>query len=408
VRFDYVAYNLAGAPRKGRMEADSRDEALERLRAEGLFIESLTPVRETGRASRRRFSPKLGGGNRLKLITGFAKQLSVLCATGTPLLDGLRALERQSSDDAFRAVLADIVLRVEEGGSLSEAMEAHPRWFDPVCRSLVAAGESGGHMETMLTRLASLLRQQQHVRSSLTGAMIYPVLLIFVAVGVLGLMLLFVLPRFTGLFETLDMSLPPSTQVMLVISDFLRSFWWGLLALAIGGAIGGNFWIRTPQGRRTFDTVAIRVPYFGSIVKRFATARLARLLGVLLESKVSLLDALSLTRESCANAHYRTLLVQTEKSVEQGESVSSAFLSSGLVEPSICEALRNGERSGRVGSVLTSVADYLDQENDVVVRSLTSILEPIILIVLGALVGIVAVSMFLPLFDLTAMTQTGS
>jgi len=409
MRFTYRAYDATGALDQGAIQADTKAEAVERLRAAGLLIEAISTESAPRDRNKEgsRFALRLGGPSRLKTLTSFAKQLAVLTRTGTPLVDALRALERQCSDPEFKKILKVVVNRVEQGGSLSEAMQDHPRWFDPVCRSLVSAGESGGKMEQMLERLAQLLRQQQHVRSSLIGAMVYPVLLIFVAGGVLGLMLLFVLPRFAGLFETLDMALPPTTRIMMAISNLLRGYWWLLLGALASLATGAYFAVRSPAGRRAFDVAAIRLPYLGDLVKRFATARLARLLGVLLDSKVPLLDSLALTRLSCSNVCYRNMLQDTENAVEKGDSLSGAFFASRLVEPSLCEALRNAERSGTIGSVLTSVADYLDQENDIVIRSLTGIIEPIILIVLGALVGLVAVSMFMPLFDLTAMTQTG-
>jgi type IV pilus assembly protein PilC len=281
-------------------------------------------------------------------------------------------------------------------------MADHPRAFDAVARSLISAGESGGSFAVMLDRLAVLSRKQLHVRSAIVGAMIYPSLLIVVAISVLSLMLLFVLPRFAGLFETLDVELPPMTLILMACSDFLRSYWWAL-PLALGGAVFGmRSWLRTDGGRRTLDALMLKLPAVGSIVRSFAVARIARVLGVLLAGKVPLLEALGLARQTVSNFRYVELVTRAEEAVTRGSNVSTVFASTDLVSPALCEAIRAGEQSGQMGPLLLNIADFLDEENEVVVKSLTSILEPIILIVLGVVVGLVALSMFLPLFDLTA------
>jgi type II secretory pathway component PulF len=332
----------------------------------------------------------------------FTRQLSVLVASGTPLVQALAALERQTKDALWREVVTAVRIRVEEGSTLSEAMADHPQAFDAVARSLISAGESGGSFDVMLDRLAVLSRKQLHVRSAILGAMIYPALLILVAVNVLGLMLLFVLPRFAGLFETLDVELPPMTLALMACSDFLRSYWW-TLPLVIGGAVvGSRSWLRTEGGRRTVDGALLTLPAIGQIVRSFAVARIARVLGVLLAGKVPLLEALALARQTVSNCRYVELVARAEDAVTRGSSVSTVFAATDLVSPALCEAIRAGEQSGQMGPLLLNIADFLDEENEVVVKSLTSILEPVILIVLGVVVGLVALSMFLPLFDLTA------
>jgi type II secretory pathway component PulF len=233
------------------------------------------------------------------------------------------------------------------------------------------------------------------------------VLLIVVAVSVLGLMVGFVLPRFAGLFETLDMPLPPTTKMLMAFSHLMTHYWWAVLVGLGAAGVAARFWLISSGGRRAVHTFAVRAPQLGKIVRSFSTARISRLLGVLLQSRVPLLTALALTRESCGNMHYEALLAKVEQSVTKGESISAAMGESDLIDASACEAIRNGEKAGRVGDVLVHLADFLDEENEVIVRSLTSVLEPLILIVLGVLVAFVALSTFLPLFDLTSMTQTG-
>jgi len=407
MNFAYQGVDLSGGSVSGTVSAQSESEAREILRRENIF--ALTLTAEAGTAgspptARRR----LGSTRRTRNLAVFTRQLQVLLAAGTPLVQALLALERQSRDPRWRRLVADLRQRIEDGDSLSAAMAAHPDCFDVVTRALVQAGEAGGQLEPMLDRVAALARKQAHVRSAILGAMIYPALLIFVAVGVLLVLLTFVLPRFAGLFETLDTPLPPTTQMLMAVSDLLRGYWWGLLpALGVLGAVAVA-WSRTASARRLLDGLVLTLPVFGPIVRSFATARIARLLGVQAESKVPLLDALKLTRQATTNSRYAQLLADAEDAATRGQSISVPFAASPLIGPAICEAIRNGEQTGQVGSLLLGIADYLDEENELVIRSLTSILEPMILIALGLLVGFIAVSMFLPLFDLTAMTSGGS
>ncbi len=238
--------------------------------------------------------------------------------------------------------------------------------------------------------------------------MVYPCLLVVVALVVLTTLLTFVLPRFTMLFKTLDTALPPTTQMLMVMSDFLRGYWWAIIPTLVGSAFLGWAWIKTESGRRSFATLALRLPRLGALTRNFATAQITRLLGILLQGRVPLVDALQLTQESTANHHYIQLLQNARDAVTRGETLASAFAKTDLVNSSVCEAMRSGDKSGQLGPLLNTIADYLDEENEVTLRSLTSILEPLILIVLGVLVGFVALSLFLPLFDLTAATRGGN
>jgi type II secretory pathway component PulF len=406
MKFAYEGYDAKGAPASGSIEAPDEADAISKLKKRGVFV---TEIRESQGKDAPAKAPgvKRGKSAGPKHVAMMARELSVLVSTGTTVVDALAAVERQASDEHWRGVVRDVRSRVEEGNTLHEALGAHSATFDAVFRSLVAAGESSGNLDDMLARLATLTRRQMAARASVMGAMIYPVLLISVASIVLTLMMIFVLPRFEGLFETLGAELPSTTKLLMSVSELLRGYWWGLAPLVAIGVIGGVFYTRTPAGQRALDTLAVRAPQFGVIVRSLATARLTRLLGMLLESKVPMMDALSLTKQSMSNSHYVELLESAEEAVTRGESISDAFNRSDLVTPATCEAIRNGEQSGSLAAVLVSVAEYLDEENDTTLRSIGSVIEPLIMIVLGVIVGFVAVSMFLPLFDLTASAGGG-
>ncbi len=402
--FQYTAYDAAGSAQHGKVEAHSVLDAKALLRDKGLFVTQIAEASAAkSAASGGRFKLPVGRGKRLKQLAMTTRQMHVLISTGTPIADALTALERQTKEEAWRGVIKSVRERVEQGDALSDAMAEHPKYFDVIYRSLIAAGESGGKLPDMLDRLAKMLIKQIQVRSSIIGAMTYPAILISVAFSVLVTMIVFVLPRFTGLFNSLEVPMPPTTVFLMALSSLLRNYWWAVLILLILGGFALAMWLRTERGEMTRDTVMIRMPPLAKLVRNLITARLARLLGVLMSGHVPLMEALDLTRQAAGNRHYATLIAAAEKHVEHGENMSLAFADEKLIDSAVYEAIRNGEQSGQTAQLLLMMSDFMDEENDTVIRSLTSILEPVILIVLGLVIGVVAVSMFLPLFDLTSM-----
>ncbi len=409
MKLTYQAYDGSGKATTGLIEAPDVMAATDVLRRKGLYVAQIAapttaaPESKSKRVRRGRLS----GGQKLKELALFSRQLSVLASSGTQLVDALRALERQARPGAWRGVISSVRTQVEEGASLSAAMEAHGRYFDGVYRSLIAAGESSGHLVEMLDRLAFLKQKQLRVRNSVIGALIYPCLLLSLGLGIFIMMLLFVIPRFAGLFQTLAVPLPASTSVLVHLSEVLRGYWW-LIGLGVAGAVVSLVvYLRTPAGKRLRDTAVLRLPYLGRIAKSFSTARIISLLSVLLQAHIPVLEALRLVRQSAGNARYQELIVKAEDYVARGEPMSTAFGDTPLIPPSVHEAIRSGEESGEIDRLLVHVATFLDEENEVIVRSLTSIMEPVILIIMGLLVGVIAICMFMPLFDLTAMTQGG-
>lgn len=410
------AFDPSGKAVVETVDAPDAAAATELLRRRGLFVAEVTEesaaamARSSGASTSGR---RVGTRARLNALTGFSRQLAVLLSTGTPIMDALVSLERQTPEGHWRDTLADIRSRIEQGHSLSESLAQHPAYFDAVSRSLIAAGESGGQLPVMLDRLAKLTRQQQRVNSSVMGAMAYPVLLIGVSIVVLSLMIGFVLPRFEQLFKSLNAPLPPTTQWMLALGGFMAQWWWAVLAGAVALITSGVLYIRSDAGRAALDHAAVRLPIVGKLIRGLLTARLARVLGVLLEGRVPLLDALGLTRLSMGNAAYSDMIARAEDAATRGESISpglAEFKSGGaaLIGPAAGESMRSGERTGKLGPVLLNIADALDEDNEIVVRSLTSIIEPIILLGLGLIVGVVALSMFVPLFDLTSAGGGGA
>jgi len=404
----YRAFDKSGREVTDTIAAASAAEATDQLRARGLYVAGISPVGGKSAPGRKR-SRFIGGRNRrLKDLAMFTRQLHVLIQSGTPWAQALGALARQTSSLPLRHAIMDIQKALEGGASLSEAMAAHPEYFDLIYCGMIAAGEASGNLPVMLDRLAALARKQWQLRSNILGSLAYPFLLVFVASAVFTALLLFVIPRFAELFSTLDAPLPPSTQALIGLSDVLRSHWWALLIVLGVAAFAGRFYVKTSSGRRTLDTVALRLPRIGRIVRSFLTARVLRLLGVLVQSHLTVLEALRLARGATTNIHYTELLNRAEAAVSQGQALSSAFADTDLVTPAVYEVTCSGEASGKVGPLLLDLADFLDEENEISLRILTSLIEPAVLILMGLLVGFVAISMFLPLFDLTGMIGGGA
>ena len=396
MKYRFTAWDRQGRCVEEAVEASSQDDARRLIEQRGLFVSEIAGAGERRsqptnmtRASR---APLVQPG-KIRLLAVFARQLSVLVTAGTPLVDALEAVESQLNAGPFRDVVEDIRLRVEEGGSLSDAMGRHTEWFDAVSLSLAAAGESGGQLDVMLQRMATLTQQHSALRSQLVGAMVYPALLTVVAICVFVLM---------TVFESLDVPLPVTTALLLEFSGVLRGYWWGIVPALLAVVCGAIWWLRSERGQRALDTAMIRLPKIGGVTRSLEVARLTRLMGLLLVSKVPVVEAAQLTQTSLHNRHYRAFMDELCDRVIGGENLSSVMVDSDLIPRGVSQAVRNAERAGKMGEVMTSLADSMEEDNRVVVKSLTSIIEPLILVALGLMVGFVTLSMFLPLFDVTA------
>lgn len=406
MKIAYTAFDSGGKQVSGVLDAAGVEEAADQLSRKGMFVvdvlESSGPDKPNRNAARSRSSKA-----NPKQIALFARELSVLISTGTPIAEAVESIEKQASSEDWRAVVTSIRRSLEEGESFSSALERRSDVFDAVFVSLVAAGESSGQLDDMLKRLAILTRRSAQIRSNVIGAMAYPVLLTGICLIVLVLMLGVVLPRFSGLFETLDTPLPTTTKILVALSNTMIGGWFVIVPVAALSIVALVIWCRSEIGGRVLERAILSVPKAGEVVRSFGTAQIARLLGTLLNAKVPMIEAIELTRRATKHHRFVELLDNAETSVIKGDPISAVLLQSDVFLPSAAQAIRNGEQTGRLSEVMTHIADYLDEENQSVIKGLSSLLEPLIMLVLGGLVAFVAVSMFLPLFDLTASAGGG-
>ncbi len=397
MKWRYVGYDTSGAPKRGVIEAATEEAARDKLRQGGVIV--LEICVDSGKQRTKRYK---GPKGKLGDISQFMRHMSVLIASGTPLSEGVEAMESQTRDEKFQKVLNRIRGEIESGTPLSEAMAAHPGYFDDVCRAMVAAGESSGKLGDMLERIASLMRQKLAMRRAIVGAMIYPAILIGIGFIVVLVMLIMVFPRFEEMFDSLETPIPPSTQMFLWLSTMLRQWWWALLVGIVPTIFALRFMLRQPAAVRAIERALFSAPKVGEIARSIASARLARMVSLLLESHLPLLDVLSLCSGSMRSPEYAALLNQARDAVEIGQPMSTVFEDTELVHGLVREGVRTGERTGRIGMMLGNVADFLEEENEATLKALSAIIEPLLLVTLGIVVGGIATSMFLPLFDLTA------
>ena len=334
----------------------------------------------------------------------FTAQLAILLETGTPVAASLTAIERQLTNPHWRMIVAQMRRHVEEGGTLTSAASQYPNIFDSVFTSMISAGETSGNLSEILNRLADLSRQADRLKNKLVSAMIYPALLTLISFAVMLVLIFFVLPRFVTVFEELNVKLPATTKALLSVSKFAREYTLlviGLLSVVIVSVV---FALRSKPGRRFRTRASLKIPIAGPLNSALINARIFRLMGLLIESSVPLLDALELTRTATGNYLYTGLIGRMHSSVLNGRTMNEVMLTSRLIPPSIAQMVQTGEENGQVGRVMTMLADYLDDRNETRIGTLTTVMEPIILIFMGLIVGVLVISLVLPMFDLSQIS----
>jgi len=405
MQFVYQAMTSDGQTVSDRLEAASRSEAADALRAKGLTILNLdsrgAELRRAAAPLRLRMPQPLrwraAGRGDLMLL---ARQLKMLLESGSAVVPALEAIEAQTRKPALRAVVGSVREGVERGGSLTEALREHPAVFSPVFCSMVAAGEATGALPDAFRRLAELTLRQQQVRRMLWGAMLYPAILSVLCLGVIGLLIGFVVPRFEMLFTNLRAKLPATTQMIFAVSHLVLHRWPYLLAGAAAAATGLYLLLRLTRIASRLDELLLRAPLLGRLTARLVLGRILRVWAAMLRCHVPLLETIQKSRDASRNAQFLELLGQVEESVASGGHVGRALAQSPLVEPVVAAAIATGEANGRLAESVEFVSNWLDDDNTQLIAGVTRIVEPAMLTLMGVIVGLVAMSLFLPLFDL--------
>lgn len=410
--FCYQAIDPSGHAVSDTIQAASVDEAARSLRSKGLLVTQLseanTPCASEPSAGATRLARGMGRRSiRWKEIVYFTQQMAMLLGSGARMVSTLRAVETQARTDAMKRLIRHLRERVEDGAPMNIAMADRPDVFNGVFRSLVAAGESTGRMPEAFEQLAAYTRQQQEIRQKVVGALAYPMVLVCMCSVILTGLFTFVLPRFRELFSTLGVPLPASTRVLLTMSGWVGAHWIVVVGI-VGAAISAVVTCaRSEAGRRWWAGAYTQIPLAGMIVRRLILARIFRIWGVLVSNNLGLIESIRMAKGTTGSTAFHALMDAVEQAVTDGRLIGSALHDSPLVPPTMAAAVATGEESGRLGASLLFIADAMESENAQLLASLSRVVEPLILIVMGTVVGTVAVSLFMPLFDIATIAGGG-
>ncbi|MGH7702175.1 MAG: type II secretion system F family protein [Gemmatimonadales bacterium] len=398
--FEYTARNqTTGQIMKGSLDAPSRDDVIGHIKKNKMIMVS---IREAPKQIRFNFR---GSGIKTRDIVIFTRQFATMINAGLPLVQSLDILAKQTENKALQDVTRAVVYDVESGHTLADAFAKHPKAFTDLYVNMVAAGEAGGILDTILLRLATFLEKSDALVRKVKGAMIYPGVIFTVAGVAVSVLLIFVIPTFQSMFASVNLELPLPTRVVIGASQLLINYWWAIivaLALAIF-AIRQHY--GTPKGRKQIDSLMLKAPVLGDLLRKSAVSRFTRTLGTLISSGVSILDGLEITAKTAGNRVIHDAVMESRQSIAGGETIAAPLERSKVFPPMVISMIAVGEQTGGLDEMLGKIADFYDEEVDVAVSALLSLMEPIMIVVLGVIVGGMVVAMYLPIFDMVNAVQ---
>jgi type IV pilus assembly protein PilC len=430
-KFRYVAMDPKGREVEGMIDADNEARALAAIKEKGLFPTSVTDL-SGGRGAKKPLrgmassktpggqAPARKGGMNIEIkmpsfmgsmfqakvtskqIMLFTRQLATLADAGLPLLKGLHVLQRQEKTPAFRAALQGMAESVESGSTFAESLAQFPRIFTPFYMNMVRAGEASGALQAILIRLAEFMEKSQKIKNKVKGAMVYPLVVMVMAVAIVAVLMVYVIPKFKAIFDDLlqGRSLPILTEMVIGTSNFIAQRWYIGLGLIIVVVVAFKSMSKTEKGRQALDRMKLRMPIFGSLVRKTAISNFSRTLGTLLTGGVPILQALNIVREVTNNAVLSKAVVQVHDSVKEGETIVVPLEASGVFPSMVVSMIQVGEETGALPEMLMKIAETYDDEVDTAVEALTSVIEPIMIIFLAVVVGTIVIAMFLPLISI--------
>lgn len=391
--FEYVARDPLGGTQDGTLEASSREDAIQKLRREGLQVVELEEETDAGSL----FAPRVKK-NDIVYVTG---QLAVMADTGITLSVALDSIARQETNPTLKAVLLDLKKQVEGGDDFSSALARHPKYFDRTYLALIRASEKTGTLAEMLENISLYMRNQLETMQKVRGALAYPSVMLVLATGVTIFLLTYVLPKFQPLFTRKGIKLPQITVVLMTLSELLIDYWWAwLLGIVVAGVVF-VYGRKTPTGRNILDWLAINTPIIGTLVRKVILSRSVRTLGTMVESGVSMLDALKLAGEVSSNVYYERAWSHALDQVTEGKSISDSLHGNPLFPGPLVQMIAAGEDTGKLDHVLRKVSSHYDKEVDIAIKSATTMLEPLMITVMGVVVGGIAMGLLLPIFSLS-------
>ena len=398
--FEYTARNAAtGQIMKGTLDVPTRDDVLKHIKQQKMIVVN---VREQPKQLSLSFGKK---GIRTRDIVIFTRQFATMINSGLPLVQSLDILARQTENPSLAEVTKQVVFDVESGHTLADAFSKHPKAVTELYVNMVAAGEAGGILDTILLRLATFLEKSDALIRKVKGAMVYPGVIMSVAGIAVAVLLIFVIPTFQKMFASVGMELPLPTRIVIAMSDFLISYWWALILIIVGIVYAIRSYYKTPNGQKQIDQMMLNAPVLGDLLRKSAVSRFTRTLGTLISSGVSILDGLEITAKTAGNRVIHDAVMESRNSIAGGETIAGPLEKSKVFPPMVISMIAVGEQTGGLDEMLSKIADFYDEEVDVAVSALLSLLEPMMIVILGVIVGGMVVAMYLPIFDMMNAVQ---
>jgi type IV pilus assembly protein PilC len=391
--FEYKGKTLAGASVQGELKANTKNDLERVLRQNRIIVNSISKKAPE-------LQIKFGTGIKKIEISRFTRQFATMISAGLPMVQCLDILGNQVENKELVKVVNSVKEGVQGGATLSESMARHPKVFDTLYTNMVEAGEVGGALDSILNRLAGYREKADKLVRKVKGAMVYPAVVVVVALGVTIGMLAYIVPVFAGMFSSLNAELPLPTQVVLDISNFLQANMLYLLLGLIGFSVVFIWWKKTPSGNLQWDKFMLRTPVLGNLIKKSSIARFTRTLGTLLSSGVSILEALDITAKTSGNMVISNAIRKSVISIAEGDTITGPLKETGVFPPMVTQMISVGEKTGGLDEMLSKIADFYDDEVDAAVTALTSIIEPIIIVFMGVVIGGILIAMYLPMFDI--------
>jgi type IV pilus assembly protein PilC len=397
--FEWKGTARNGQTQTGVLVADSKDAVINMMRRQQIVV---TAVKEKGKEIA---LPKWGGGVPSQSIAIFTRQFSVMIDAGLPLVQCLEILGNQQDHKVFKRTLIQIRQDVESGSNLADAMRKHPKVFNDLYTNMVAAGEAGGILDTILQRLATYIEKSVKLNAQVKSAMIYPVAVISIACIVVAVILWKVIPVFAALFESLGAELPLPTRVVIALSNFIADFWWLIGIVGVSLVVAIRKYHQTYKGKRVLDGILLKMPVLGLLLRKIAVARFCRTLATLTSSGVPILDGLQITARTAGNSIVEDAIMATRKSVEEGKTISEPLGDTEVFPPMVVQMIAVGEQTGALDTMLSKIADFYEEEVDTAVAGLMKLLEPVLIAFLGVAIGGIVIAMYMPMF--TLISQIG-
>ena len=395
--FTYTARDAKGDLKTATIDAANREDVVQQLRRLRMNIVKVEEQSKT--------KQKTGGSISMRDIVIFTRQFSTMINSGLPLVQALDILSKQSENKALQAVTRQVVFDVESGHTVADALGKHPKAFSDLYVNMVAAGEAGGILDTILMRLATFMEKNDALVRKVKGAMIYPGVIMSVAAIAITVLLIFVIPVFKNMFGAVGLALPLPTRVVITMSEILVGYWWLIGAALVGAFFGLKKYYATSKGQLVLDRLLLKAPILGDVLRKSAVSRFTRTLGTLISSGVSILDGLEITAKTAGNRVISDAIMASRSSIAGGDTISAPLAKSNVFPPMVISMIAVGEQTGGLDEMLAKVADFYDEEVDSAVSNLLSMLEPVMIVFLGVVVGGMVVAMYLPIFDMINAVQ---